>query len=199
MLEVDKNDDGYNVVHDELGDDQLVIINTSASSFPLPKMFSFFGQVGTRYIPWKAVIIHVFDFDLFSFIQLPLFVTHDVVTSIYSSHFGILLFQKPFAAQKSKYNPLFPFYWGLFFLIIVDCQSQIESKYDWVGSGKSVPITNIGMVDWLSGEMPNQQRYTGSLTKVLITQQLPTYFQNHPHFTKTIQKINQKQPERATS
>ena len=45
MLEVDKNDDGYNVVHDELGDDQLVIINTSASSFPLPKMFSFFGYV----------------------------------------------------------------------------------------------------------------------------------------------------------
>ena len=45
MREVDKNDDGggYNVVHDELGDDQLVIINTSASSFPLPKMFSFFG------------------------------------------------------------------------------------------------------------------------------------------------------------
>ena len=45
MLEVDKNDDGYKVVHDELGDDQLVIINTSASSFPLPKMFSFFGYV----------------------------------------------------------------------------------------------------------------------------------------------------------
>ena len=125
MLEVDKNDDGYKVVHDELGDDQLVIINTSASSFPLPKMFSFFGQVGTyllyygkqsrlEYIP-IPFIIHVFDFDLFSFIQLPLFVTHDVVTSIYSSHFGILLFQKPFAAQKSKYNPLFPFYWGLFY------------------------------------------------------------------------------------
>ena len=54
MLEVDKNDDGshsggyYNVVHDELGDDQLVIINTSASSFPLPKMFSFFGYVRLR-------------------------------------------------------------------------------------------------------------------------------------------------------
>ena len=64
MLEVDKNDDGYKVVHDELGDDQLVIINTSASSFPLPKMFSFFGQVGT-YIPiilWKAVKARIYTY-----------------------------------------------------------------------------------------------------------------------------------------
>ena len=125
MLEVDKNDDGYNVVHDELGDDQLVIINTSASSFPLPKMFSFFGQVGTyllyygkqsrlEYIP-IPFIVYVFEFDLQFYPITIIFVTHDVVTSIYSSHFGILLFQKPFAAQKSKYNPLFPFYWGLFY------------------------------------------------------------------------------------